>query len=372
MVGNHEYRVPGAAGYFDYFNGVGLNTARPGAATGAITASTSVAWHLVALNSHCRTRRVNPYADGCAAGSPQEQWLRTDLAAHPAPARSRTSHRCSAPACALQQPCAAALPARHAGGAEVLLTGTSTTTTIGADGAGANRDGARGVRQFVVGPGRQERATATGSRSPTAKIREQPHLRRAQADAPACRLPVGVRPRDRRDVHGRRRERVPLIDGRLRRPRQQQPHLPPAVPRARRRRRPGERVLDAGAGRAPYRACSPTPRYETADFIAVKGKKYRSPTTSATSRDPGRGRPVRPRALTQVLEHLPEPATVLAELQRVLGRAARSGSPRRCSTRSTSGPTTSSATRSSACAICWRPPASRSPRSTGWRATSAR
>ena len=37
------------------------------------------------LNSQCAHPAAdNPYKNDCAAGSPQEQWLRADLAAHPA------------------------------------------------------------------------------------------------------------------------------------------------------------------------------------------------------------------------------------------------------------------------------------------------
>ena len=88
VVGNHEYRVPGAAGYFDYFNGVGGPTDPPARCAG-YSASISDAWHrrpqLPVL------ARTAPGRAVCAAGSPQERWLRADLAAHPAGARSRSS-----------------------------------------------------------------------------------------------------------------------------------------------------------------------------------------------------------------------------------------------------------------------------------------
>ena len=42
------------------------------------------AWHLVALNSNCGEYCFNGSHDGCRTGSAQEQWLRADLAAHPA------------------------------------------------------------------------------------------------------------------------------------------------------------------------------------------------------------------------------------------------------------------------------------------------
>jgi Calcineurin-like phosphoesterase len=70
-VGNHEYLTEGAAGYFAYF---GARAAPPG---GWYSYDLG-AWHAVVLNSNCGP------AGGCEQGSAQEQWLRADLAAHPA------------------------------------------------------------------------------------------------------------------------------------------------------------------------------------------------------------------------------------------------------------------------------------------------
>jgi hypothetical protein len=76
VAGNHEYQTPAAAGYFDYFNGAG-NTNGPAGERGKGYYSFDVgSWHVIALNSNC------PEVGGCAAGSPQEQWLRADLGAH--------------------------------------------------------------------------------------------------------------------------------------------------------------------------------------------------------------------------------------------------------------------------------------------------
>jgi PKD repeat protein len=66
--GNHEYNTPGAADYFTYYgaaagpSGLGYYSYDLGA------------WHIISLNSNITM----------SAGSAQEQWLRADLAAHPA------------------------------------------------------------------------------------------------------------------------------------------------------------------------------------------------------------------------------------------------------------------------------------------------
>ncbi|MCW2968066.1 MAG: hypothetical protein JWM71_1838 [Solirubrobacteraceae bacterium] len=80
VPGNHEYATPGASGYFDYFNGVGVRRGRAGDRTRGGYYSFNVgAWHIVALDSNCAG-----VPGGCATGSPQQTWLAADLAAHPA------------------------------------------------------------------------------------------------------------------------------------------------------------------------------------------------------------------------------------------------------------------------------------------------
>lgn len=71
--GNHDYETPGASGYFGYFG-----PAAGDSAAGYYSYELG-GWHVVALNSNCWA------VGGCHPGSPQEQWLREDLAAHPAP-----------------------------------------------------------------------------------------------------------------------------------------------------------------------------------------------------------------------------------------------------------------------------------------------
>jgi acid phosphatase type 7 len=91
-IGHHEYQVDeepdgpcfglpkGAPGYWAYF-GDAATPLEPGCrldCAGYYSFDLGT-WHLIALNAVCN--RVG----GCEAGSPQEQWLRADLAAHPSP-----------------------------------------------------------------------------------------------------------------------------------------------------------------------------------------------------------------------------------------------------------------------------------------------
>ena len=72
-VGNHDYRTPGAGGYFTYFG------ATAGDWDKGYYSYDLGAWHVIVLNSNCGN-----VAGGCGVGSPQERWLEADLAASPA------------------------------------------------------------------------------------------------------------------------------------------------------------------------------------------------------------------------------------------------------------------------------------------------
>lgn len=75
-VGNHEYNTPNASGYFDYFNGVGVQVGQAGDRAKGYYSFNIGAWHVVALNSNCGN------VGGCGVGSAQEVWLKADLAAN--------------------------------------------------------------------------------------------------------------------------------------------------------------------------------------------------------------------------------------------------------------------------------------------------
>ncbi len=70
-LGNHEYQTAHAAGYFDYWGD------QAGGRDKGYYSYEAGAWHVVVINSNCDE------IGGCQVGSPQEQWLRADLQAHP-------------------------------------------------------------------------------------------------------------------------------------------------------------------------------------------------------------------------------------------------------------------------------------------------
>ena len=69
-VGNHEYLTPNAAGYFHYFGSAAGDPSR------GYYSYDLGRWHMLSLNSECT------HIGGCGTGSPQETWVRADLAAH--------------------------------------------------------------------------------------------------------------------------------------------------------------------------------------------------------------------------------------------------------------------------------------------------
>ena len=71
VPGNHEFLSAGGGGYFDYFG------AAAGDPQNGYYSFDLGAWHLIALNSQCGW-----VTGGCGPGSPQERWLKADLAAH--------------------------------------------------------------------------------------------------------------------------------------------------------------------------------------------------------------------------------------------------------------------------------------------------
>ena len=72
-MGNHEYGNPTAHGYFDYWGSLA------GPRGKAYYSYDLGNWHVIVLNTNCYLQALA----GCGAGSPQETWLKQDLAAHP-------------------------------------------------------------------------------------------------------------------------------------------------------------------------------------------------------------------------------------------------------------------------------------------------
>jgi acid phosphatase type 7 len=151
--GNHEYGTSGAAGYYDYFG------PRAGDRLKGYYSFDIGTWHVIALNSNCAP------VGGCGPGSPQEQWLRADLAANPADCTLAYWHhpRFSSGRYGTDASVTAFWTALHDHGADLVLNGhehhyerfapQTPTGTLDLEG---------GIRQIIVGTGGKSlRATQT-------------------------------------------------------------------------------------------------------------------------------------------------------------------------------------------------------------------
>ena len=169
-MGNHEYRTPGASGYFDYFNGPGVFDGPAGPRDKGYYSYDLGAWHVVTLNSQCSHPAAdNPYKQDCAAGSAQEEWLRADLASHAAQCTLAVWHHplLSSGTPQFNDEVLPLFKALYDANVDVLLTGHDHGYERFAPmDPGIVRDPVRGVRQFVAGGGGKSH---TGTRAP------QPH-----------------------------------------------------------------------------------------------------------------------------------------------------------------------------------------------------
>lgn len=148
-VGNHEYLTPGAAGYFDYFNGIGANTGRAGDRGKGYYAYNVGTWRLYSINSNCTP------AGGCGVNSPQYNWLKADLAANPKKCTIAYFHH----------PVFASGSLKHSGtvpllqlfydaGGELVLNGHEHFyERFAPQDPSGKLDTARGFRQIIVGTG---------------------------------------------------------------------------------------------------------------------------------------------------------------------------------------------------------------------------
>lgn len=156
VPGNHEYRLPGASGYFDYFNGPGVASGPAGTRGAAYYSFDLGTWHLVALDSQCAQPARVSMAAACATGSPQEQWLRADLAAHPRACTLAFWHH-PLFSSGIEGQAEAMRPiwrALYDSGAEVVLNGHDHAyQRFAPQTPDAVPDAARGIREFVVGTG---------------------------------------------------------------------------------------------------------------------------------------------------------------------------------------------------------------------------
>ena len=208
-IGNHEYHTTGGTGcsssangggYFGYF---GAAAGTPGKGYYSYDIG---AWHLIALNSNCSFV-------SCGSSSAQAQWLRADLAAHPARCtlgywhHPRFTSGTNSPGSNSVTPLYQAL---YDHGADVVLVGHDHHyERFAPQSPSGGRDLARGIRQFLVGTGGRGfhpiKTALSEQRGP-----QQRHLRRAEADPTPGELRLAVRAGGRQELQRCRLAGLPL------------------------------------------------------------------------------------------------------------------------------------------------------------------
>ena len=139
--GNHDYHTADAAGYFEYF---GSRAGEPGEGYYSYDLGT---WHIISLNSNISVE----------AGSPQDEWLRADLAAHPAACTLAYWHHprfSSGTVHGSDEDMEPLWQALYEYGADVVLVGHEHNyERFAPQDPQGNADPERGIRQFVIGSG---------------------------------------------------------------------------------------------------------------------------------------------------------------------------------------------------------------------------
>ena len=146
VPGNHDYEGDStASGYFTYF---GPSAGTPGQGWYSYDVG---AWHVLALNSNCGL------VGGCGTGSPEVQWIKQDLTAHPAACTLAYFHHplyASTPEPGYNGPVHDIYQALYAGGADLVVNAhTRSYERFAPQDADGHLDNQYGLREIVVATG---------------------------------------------------------------------------------------------------------------------------------------------------------------------------------------------------------------------------
>jgi hypothetical protein len=167
--GNHEYYSSGAPGYYGYF--VASGDGAEGGTVDPWYAADVGSWRVIALNSNCGS------VGGCGVGSPQESWLRQELADHPArctvafwhaPRFSSGVHGDDVAFDAFWQDLTAA-------GADLVLSGHDHSYERFAPMNAFGKRSASGMREFVSGLGGRSLTGFPGTPRAASEVRSAVH-----------------------------------------------------------------------------------------------------------------------------------------------------------------------------------------------------
>ncbi len=160
--GNHEYKTPGAAGYYDYFRW------RAGPDRRGYYSMKVGNWRVYALNSEtCKT------AEGCGPGSPQYTWLRKSLASHGAFCSMAVFHtpRFSSGYHGDDKRVRPLYKLLHKAGAELIVTGHEHNyERMAPTRPDGTIDWKKGVQQIIVGTGGAPLRPEGAAKAPQSRV----------------------------------------------------------------------------------------------------------------------------------------------------------------------------------------------------------
>jgi hypothetical protein len=173
VLGNHEYQTSGgtecdatgkAGGYFQYF---GASAGDPG--TGYYSYDLG-SWHVIALNTNDACMVVP-----CGAGSAQEQWLKADLAAHPAQCTLAYWHapRFRSGTTTPTSTYKAIWTDLYAAGVDLVVNAhIHNYERFAPQDVSGNADPTNGIREFIVGTGGNSHAAFNTTIAPNSQVRD--------------------------------------------------------------------------------------------------------------------------------------------------------------------------------------------------------
>jgi len=165
--GNHEYHGATATGYFRYWDG------RAGDPGKGYYSYDLGAWHIVVLNTNCDSSQLG----GCAEGSPEEIWLKQDLAAHPGACTLAYGHHALFssglfPKHAEHRELRAFWQDLYDAHADLILAGHEHSyERFAPQNPEGNSDPENGIREIVVGTGGRSH-TPMGYAKPNSEVRD--------------------------------------------------------------------------------------------------------------------------------------------------------------------------------------------------------
>lgn len=164
VVGNHDYYTTAGAAYFNYF---GPAAGDPSKGYYSLDLGS---WHVIVINGEC-----SHIAGGCVVGSPEEVWLKNDLASHNQPCTLAMWHEpmfTSTPEVVPETDMLPIWQDLYDAGAELILNAHAHNyERFAPQDPYGNLDLARGIAEIVVGTGGISHFAFSATPAPNSLVR---------------------------------------------------------------------------------------------------------------------------------------------------------------------------------------------------------